>query len=409
MSNYKSFVKWCNDNGAKISDLSLETYENNERGIHAINGIRKSKTIIEIPERLIIHDGMGKETAYGQMIKKHEVYFKNLKIIYVMLFILETYKTDSFYNPYYDILPKNTDNFPIFWKKEDIILMSGSNIINEIIIRQNDIIKDYEKICELIPNFKISHTVRDFIWCRTVVGSRNFGINIDNIHRVALVPISDLLNHDKDPDVTWGFNQKSRSFKMISNRYLKKGKAITDTYGSKSNMKYLLFYGFTLENNYKKDILYINLVHGSNNQELKNYLKKNVVGYLNTNINSSFFHDILLFLRVSVSDTETLTSYKKISYYQKPFSLNNEKLALKAFIIYLKTLLKNYKYFNKNSKNNYEKFSVKWNCYNVIMGEINIIHFYLNYLNNVNEALNGNKLLLLNGKSIYFDMLKNII
>ena len=43
------------------------------------------------------------------------------------------------------------------------------------------------------------------------------------------------------------------------------------------------------------------------------------------------------------------------------------------------------------------------------MGEINIIHFYLNYLNNINEVLNGNKLLLLNGKSIYFDMLKNII
>ena len=128
MDNYNTFVNWCNDNGAKISDLLLETYKNNERGIHAINGIRKSKTIIEIPERLIIHDGMGKETEYGQMIKKHEMKFKNLKIIYVMLFILETYKTDCFYEPYYDILPKNTDNFPIFWKKEDIVLMSGSNI-----------------------------------------------------------------------------------------------------------------------------------------------------------------------------------------------------------------------------------------------------------------------------------------
>ena len=43
MNNYKIFTKWCNDNGAILSDLTLETYRNNERGIHSIKGVGKVK------------------------------------------------------------------------------------------------------------------------------------------------------------------------------------------------------------------------------------------------------------------------------------------------------------------------------------------------------------------------------
>lgn len=409
MNNYEIFGQWCINNGATISEISLQTYKHNERGVHSINGIRKGKTLIEIPERLLITDKMGQESQYGIIFKKHLKHFRNHKIIYVMLYILQTNKEDLFFKPYYNILPKKVDNFPIFWDKEDIVLLSGSNSVNEIITRQKSILKDYEKLCEIIPGFKDKHTINEFIWVRTVVGSRNFGINIDNVHRVALVPLSDFLNHDKDPDVTWGFNSKSRSFKMVSNRYLKKDKPITDTYGNKSNLKYLLFYGFTLQNNIENDVIYVNIVHGKNNIDEKNYIKSNVIGYLTTDVNSSLFHDILLFLRVSVCNLDVLQNNKKIYYYQKPISIDNEKLTIKAFSIYLNTKLKNYKYINEKSKNKYEKFSKRWNCYNLIIGEINIIKFYLNYLNDVNLILDGNRKLLEEKNSIYYNMLKSII
>ena len=31
MSNYETFVNWCNDNDAILSNLSLETYKNSEK------------------------------------------------------------------------------------------------------------------------------------------------------------------------------------------------------------------------------------------------------------------------------------------------------------------------------------------------------------------------------------------
>ena len=127
------------------------------------------------------------------------------------------------------------------------------------------------------------------------------------------------------------------------------------------------------------------------------------------NVDSSLFHEILFFLRVSVSDVNTLKNNKIISYYQEPISVDNEKLAIQAFKIYLNTKLKDYKYFNENSKNEYEQFSKKWNCYNLIMGEINIIKFYIKYLQNVECILNGDTHLLNNNDSTYFNMIKNII
>ena len=376
MNNYEIFLNWAKENGAMLSDLSLQEYDNSERGVHTKGGIRKGKTIVGIPLKLIIHDGICEKTKYGEIIKKNSRLFKNLKILLVMVFILETNKEGNFYKPYYDILPRNTKNFPIFWSKDDILMLGGSNLINEIITRQNHIMDDYNNMCKIIPEFKEKYSPRDFIWARTVVGSRNFGIDIDNVHRVAMIPISDMLNHDSDPDVKWFFDNKTRQFRMVSNRYLKTKKAVTDTYGMKSNLKYLLFYGFTIKDN-TEDVLYINIVHGKQNKQLKDSILSNVNGYLNKNHNSELFQTILTFLRISVSDESILRKHKHVNFYQNPYSLKNEKLTIKALKIYLITLLKNYTYFHENSKNTHTKYSIPWNCYNLIMGEISIIQYYL--------------------------------
>ena len=386
MNNYEIFLNWAKENGATLSDLSLQEYDNSERGVHTNCGIRKGKTIVGIPLKLIIHDGICEKTKYGEIIKKNSRLFKNLKILLVMVYILETNKKDNFYKPYYDILPRNTKNFPIFWSKNDILMLGGSNLINEIITRQDHIMDDYNNMCKIIPEFKQKYSSRDFIWARTVVGSRNFGIDIDNVHRVAMIPISDMLNHDSDPDVKWFFDNKTRQFRMVSNRYLKTKKAVTDTYGMKSNLKYLLFYGFTIKDN-TEDVLYINIVHGKQNKQLKDNILSNVNGYLSKNHNSQLFKTMLTFLRISVSDEAILRKHKHVSFYQKPYSFKNEKLTIKALKVYLNTLLKNYTYFNKKSKNTHTKYSIPWNCYNLIMGEISIIQYYLEIVEKSEDSL----------------------
>ena len=380
MTNYINFIRWAKENGAEFSDLTLNTYNNGERGIHANKGLRKGTCVIKIPLNIIIHDGMGEQTRYGLLLQKYAHLFNNFKIIMVIIYILTTNLKDNFFKPYYDILPKNTENFPIFWENNQLLMLKGSNIISEILLRQKIIVRDYENICKIIPEFKKKFSIRDFLWVRTVVGSRNFGIDIDNIHRVAMIPLSDMLNHDPNPDVRWFFDQKDNYFKMIGNRYIKKNVAVTDTYGSKSNLKYLLFYGFTIPDN-NNDVIYINIEHGKTNKQLKDSLIPSVKGYLDRNMNTLFFDELLAFFRISVSPKHVLEKEQYLDFYKTPYSIESELLCLKAFGVYLKTVLQNYKYFfskgNSHNRENIEKFSNTWNAYNLVMGEIAIINFYL--------------------------------
>lgn len=408
MTNYQEFIQWAKENGAILNELSLNTYANNERGIHSIKGIRKSKTIVKIPLKIIIHDGMGEATDVGNIIKIYKKHFQNYKIIQVMIYMLLTYKNkDSFFSPYYNILPKNTSNFPIFWLKDYLKYMSGSDILSQIIIRQNSIILDYENICKFVPRFKTIATVKEFIWMRTIVGSRNFGININGINRSAMVPISDLLNHNIEPDVNWYFDNREKYFKMVSNKYIRQNTPITDTYGNKSNIKYFLYYGFTIPNNIS-DILYVKLVHGSTNKQLKDELCENVTGYLKIANESIFLNDLLYFLRVSTSSQKVLKANRNPYFYRKITSSDRELIMLNAFKIYLNTLLKNYVYYDELKNEQLEKFSKKWNSFNLIDGEINVIKFYLQQIENAENIINGNNTDLII-KSNYLKMLKNFI
>lgn len=391
MTTYQKFINWAKDNGAIFDDLSLHKYDNGERGIHSKKGTRKGKTIIKIPLKLIIHDGMGENTFYGNKVKKYADSFQNYKIIMVILYILSTNNKVSFFKPYYDILPKNILNFPIFWNDTDKEMLKGSNIHSEIIIRQRNILNDYNKICKIVPTFKNEVSIKQFLWVRTIVGSRNFGIEINNKHRVAMVPLCDLLNHDNNPDVNWFFDYKDKYFKMKSNRYIKQNIPITDTYGSKSNLKYFLFYGFTIANN-DNDLIFINIEHGSNNKKLKDMLIPSINGYLGKDNNNMFFNKLISFLRISVSSKETLKKNNRLSYYSQPFDINNELLTLKAFKVYLNTLINKYTYFfSKNHperRDNIIKFSKRWNAYNLVMGEISVINIYLELIKNGENILN---------------------
>ena len=96
---------------------------------------------------------------------------------------------------YYDILPKDYSNFPIFWSDEMLEWLTGSSLINEIIDRKNAMLSDYNEICKFVPWFKLNHSFQEFLEIRTAVGSRNFGIVVENEKQTALVPYADMLNH----------------------------------------------------------------------------------------------------------------------------------------------------------------------------------------------------------------------
>ena len=167
--------------------------------------------------------------------------------------LLDRKKPDSFFKPYYDILPPTLSNMPIFWTEEEIAYLRGSYIQVQIDDRRLAIDTDYETICEISPIFRTYATKEEFAWARMCVCSRNFGIQANGLRTAVLVPYADMLNHLRPRETKWQFEDSLQAFTVSSLMPLSGGAEVFDSYGQKCNHRFLLNYGFSVENNVESD------------------------------------------------------------------------------------------------------------------------------------------------------------
>ena len=99
-----------------------------------------------------------------------------------MLFMLiDRKRPQSFFKPYYDILPATLSNMPIFWTPKELQYLKGSYMLEQIAERKEAITSDYEAICTLCPTFQAVATVEKLMWARMCVCctilSPNYSLN----------------------------------------------------------------------------------------------------------------------------------------------------------------------------------------------------------------------------------------
>ena len=367
MNNIDKLMEWLGENHSKYNNLFFKNNKGN-RSVYANSNIKANKIVVSIPLKCLIHDGLAENTQIGrEFIKSDHSECNNIKLTLIVIYILSTIRDNGFYTPYYNILPDNIENFPIFWRDSTIKLLKGSNIFDIIIDRKNNFINDYNILCKCSETFKNNFSFFDFVYIRTIVGSRNFGININGIHRSAMVPLADMLNHKIPPNVNWSFNNSSNCFEMISNCSIKKNQEINDSYGNKCNSKLLTFYGFTLDSNRDNTI---NIIIHDKETSLKfnDNLKKT--------LDDNNYKTLFAFLRSVVCKKKSLT----FTNFKDPINIETEICCLTYFHKYLNEKLKKY-YSMKYLLNIINKTSVKDEKHiacRYILGEIDIINYYIN-------------------------------
>jgi histone-lysine N-methyltransferase SETD3 len=167
--------------------------------------------------------------------------------------LIDKKNPDSFFKPYYDILPATLNNMPIFWNAKELGYLEGSYILSQIDERNQAIESDYANICHVEPSFIDICTLEEFKWARMCVCSRNFGLIINGVRTAALVPYADMLNHYRPRESKWQFDDSCQGFTITSLQSLSSGVQIYDSYGQKCNHRFLLNYGFSIENNIEPD------------------------------------------------------------------------------------------------------------------------------------------------------------
>jgi len=216
--------------GREFSDEKKDTYhftpssydkdESEMRGVHAKTAIPADHICLSIPRKLLITVEMGQATSIGQAILAADLDLDAPKHIFLMIYILWDRKVNgekSFFDPYYKILPQHLRNMPIFWSREELEYLQGSDLLDQITDRIEAIREDYYAILEIVgPDFQNIATLEEFKWARMCVCSRNFGLLIDGHRTSAMVPFADMLNHYRPRETKWTFDDDRDAFTITT-------------------------------------------------------------------------------------------------------------------------------------------------------------------------------------------------
>ena len=399
---YINFLKELYKNNAFFPKLEIQFFSDNYRGVIAKSPIKKDEIILSIPKECLISLELVLETEYGKKIG--EIMFNELtspKHCLLSSFILFE-KNNPKWKFYFDLLPKDFSNFPIFYTDDELKYLKGSPFLNQILDKKSDMKKDYLKLCEYIPLFN-QFTFDQFMEARMIISSRIFGISINNNKTDVLVPYADLLNHKRPRQTQWYYDDKINSFVIQATEDILLGKEIFDSYGKKTNGRFLLNYGFAVENNdsaeYVLNIIFNDCypLYDIKKQYLKNE-KKIKIFYLNINLYESQIIELLSFLRFCMFDGDindllklTHCNDKNFIYtydsnifgfgYIPPVNIEIEINVLKKLKILLIQALNQYPTTIEQDKKIYKEdknisFNYK-NCLLLTISEKNVIDYYI--------------------------------
>ena len=169
------FERWLLSNGAQFPKLGFRVLNRSDRGVWSRVATKRKEIILKVPLQCILTSTVAKtETPLARKLWASNPSFEaSENLIAVVVHVLITrHDSEHFFQPYYQILPEDVSNFPVFWPSDHLKWLEGSTIIEEIKYRREKMENDYEEVCRLCPRFANYSSVHDFLKVRTLVGRR---------------------------------------------------------------------------------------------------------------------------------------------------------------------------------------------------------------------------------------------
>ena len=316
--------------------LEIHFYTDDYRGVLAKSNILKDEIIMTIPKDCLISLETAFETEYGKKIG--EFMYKELnspKHCLLTTFLLYEEKNPK-YKYYFDLLPKDFSNFPQFYTSKELEYFKGSPFLAQIIEKKKDMKSDYLKLCEHLPDFK-QFSYLKYCQARLLISSRIFGISINDVKTDVLAPFADLLNHKRPRQTQWYYDDDLESFVIQATEDIKEGSEIFDSYGKKTNARFLLNYGFCLEDNDTSEFAMTIAFNESYPlfEQKKNFFQNECELVRTFNLNNNFYEsqiiELLSFLRFILFEGDMEELYNAISSSE---NIYNEEIPLTFYYIH---------------------------------------------------------------------------
>ncbi|EPB82303.1 hypothetical protein HMPREF1544_10943 [Mucor circinelloides 1006PhL] len=284
-----AFWKWLQDNGTTLSkDIAIKDYrsEGAGRGVIATNDIKEGELLFSLPRSILLSPFT---TSLSQIEGlKDDLAALNGWTPLIITLMYESQKEDSFWKPYFDVLPRQFST-PMFWEEADLEELQGTDIVSKLgkSEAEETFENEIKPIIEKYPNIfdKDIHNLELFHTCGSLIMAYSFNDELQKTKKrsndnekedndqeehdeddedneddeddeeeeeeqdvITMVPMADMLNHRT------GFNNarlfhEADSLQMKAIKAIKQGEQIYNTYGDLCNADLLRKYGFTDEKN----------------------------------------------------------------------------------------------------------------------------------------------------------------
>ena len=397
---YVKFLRELYKYNSFFPKLEIHFYTDDYRGVLAKSNIIKDEIIMMIPKDCLISLETAFATEYGKKIG--EFMYKELnspKHCLLTSFLLYEEKNPK-YKYYFDLLPRDFSNFPIFYTAKELEYLKGSPFFYQILEKKEDMKSDYAKLCKYLPDFK-QFSYQKFCEARLLISSRIFGISINDTKTDVLAPFADLLNHKRPRQTQWYYDDNFESFVIQATEDIQEGSEIFDSYGKKTNARFLLNYGFCLEDNDTSECVMTIAFNESYPlfEEKKNFFQNEYELVRSFNLNNNFYEsqiiEILSFLRFILFEGDINELYNAINsseniyneevpltfYYIQPISKELEIKVLKHLSLLCRRALGKYPTTFEEDQNLLKtkkniSFNLR-NCLLLLMSEKTVLSYFI--------------------------------
>lgn len=223
------FERWLLERGCKFDKLRI--IGEGERRVVARTDINPGDVVLEVPSSalLSVETVLLDHRVKASMRGVNNWNDGNL----ALACYLAVRSEDDGWQPYVDLLPRDFGHLVHNWDDDELWLVP--DMMEEIQTRREEVRRDTESLG--LPRLG---------WAEACVCSRAFSLSTTSR---AMVPMADLMNTARHHERCVDFHFRDGVFYMTAVRRVEEGDEVKDSYGKKSNRRYLMNYGFAFEDN----------------------------------------------------------------------------------------------------------------------------------------------------------------
>ena len=243
----RALCEWLLSHGARFPKTFIRSATQDGRGLYSLCDQSAGAETVFIPEKVILTLERAKQSEIGRAIEKSG-YTPRSKHTALACFILQERQRGaaSFWGPYIAALPETFPRIPIFFDRKRLELLRGTTLYDSVQHRRDAIEDEYSCLCRAVPAIR-RHAFGAFMWARYVVMTRILGLKISGTKTSGLVPYLGFVNHERPGNVRWEFRADAKGAILLTTRSVATGEQLSGSYGRKDASRFLLNYGFTVQ------------------------------------------------------------------------------------------------------------------------------------------------------------------